>query len=326
MSYQINFIDLIKIIHLTLNFESEMRRFLIFFVVLNPIFGFLLNCDFKNEIFRVIGEVYSCDGSPSIFDGDFVRITDASGQHLMQLTNTDVKMVKISSNFNFISKMPLGLEKNFENFLGFSCNGCKINNINSNDLEAYKNLQFLQLTNTNLKKIPENLFINTPKLAFIDLSRNKIEIVGENFLINLDALEEVYLDENPCINGNGLEYSEILALIRFAEIFCADPNAITTTSTSEIEFIPTVESTGKFSTIDKETSVKTTLTPSTISTSSKNTEKTTQSSICDETTEEITGSSEYGGLLETTEDTSGGLGIFVSSCVILCSGFFILIL
>lgn len=182
-----------------------------------------------------IGRVYTCEAT--ILDAT-ANTTSYEGEHLPGNSSADVRMIDfgLNSNCSLLSKIPTDLTSIFPNFIAIYFIECGINFLSGTELEYYPQLEWFGLYRSELERIPENFFKNTPRMKFINFNNNKIERVGENLLENLDDLERVYFNNNVCISKYATSSEGIDELIEALRMNCADVETTTVITTSTTDW------------------------------------------------------------------------------------------
>ncbi len=76
----------------------------------------------------------------------------------------------------------------------------QINEIKKDAFAELVNLEWISLTDNNLRELSENIFEKNGKLKFIRLSKNQIHSIVPDFFEPLTNLEVLMMDENSCVD------------------------------------------------------------------------------------------------------------------------------
>jgi hypothetical protein len=131
-------------------------------------------------------------------------------------------------------KIPKGFLNYFPNFIGLFSWGCPISTLNGDELDEYPNLEFYSQEKSYLVRVPGNFFKSTPKMKVFNFYGKKIQNVGVNLFNHLIYLQQLYFDENTCINKDADSASEVPALIEELIQKCPDIEPETTTLSTQI--------------------------------------------------------------------------------------------
>ena len=160
-----------------------------------------IECKYSNHLW-LNGHKYTCQVSEISVIEPRARIATFKGIHLAGKTNIDVEAFWISGTQ--VEYFPRGLPTIFPRLTNVQVDGCGIKEISRKDFEGLGNLKILDLCNNELKSLPNDLFVETPKLHWIYIDDNKIERLSSQIFDPLDKtnLEAFWLGENPSINMN----------------------------------------------------------------------------------------------------------------------------
>lgn len=86
----------------------------------------------------------------------------------------------------------------FKNIKGVEISNCHLKQINQNDLKLLPELEFLALTNNDIKLLEDNLFSYNLNLEVVDFSGNGLFLMGITIFSNLEKLHS--LDIRPCLS------------------------------------------------------------------------------------------------------------------------------
>lgn len=222
----------------------ELIKVLLVFAMISSCLGITLEsfCSNTRSWLSSSAMVYSCF-STKLDNFEEVKLTTANNIHKVNgKTNDDVKSLSIGQekNLTFIPKKIQGI---FPTFNELHFDGCPINELKSDDLSEYTELNYFGITGTKIQHIPNDFLKATQKIVGINFSENEIERIEEEFLqnlLNISTLAYVNFGFNKCIKDE-LEAStkeEINKVIVKLRESCLYVPTTTTTSTT-----PTTEST-----------------------------------------------------------------------------------
>jgi Leucine-rich repeat (LRR) protein len=129
------------------------------------------------------------------------NIRAITGVHEQGKTNTDVLFVLFL--YNIVEYVPRGISLFFPNLVTLHINKCDLKQITREDLIGLESLQELRMMNNPLTTLPDDLFINMPKLKRISFKSNKLEYLSSKLLqpILRNGLEVVDFQENTRIDS-----------------------------------------------------------------------------------------------------------------------------
>lgn len=155
-------------------------------------------------------------------------LTRVSGNHKRGYSNNDVTYLKlVCDNSNILKVFPKGLLNIFPNLAHISIGGCPII-LNGDELRGIPNLESFAFYNSNLTRIPGNLFKPTQQIRLISFHDNQIEHVGEGLLNYLQDLELAGFENNKCIDFEFGNIKYIHLLKEMLRKSCPDVVATTT--------------------------------------------------------------------------------------------------
>ena len=148
------------------------------------------------------GIKYTCNVSKVSIIEPETRMATFKGIHEAGKTNMDVEGLCIADTN--VEYFPNGLEKIFPRLTNVLVINCGLKEISRKDFEGLGHLEELSLSNNELKSLPNDLFVDTPKLQSIYLQYNKIERLNSKILDPLDKknLKVFWLVKNPSISMN----------------------------------------------------------------------------------------------------------------------------
>ncbi|KAL7035528.1 hypothetical protein ACKWTF_008428 [Chironomus riparius] len=171
-------------------------------------FGLEFHCEFKfSQNYGLIGSVYQCKTSNPNFGLSDPVLYKISGNPTTGFTHRDVKLVEIDGAENLIY-IPQDMSNPglFPNLIALKMSNTGLKHLSGTQLNDYRNLMWLSLSNNQIIEVPDDFFQFTTNLRFIDFNSNSISIVGFDALtpINHQTLVYVGFKNNTCIDK---EYS-----------------------------------------------------------------------------------------------------------------------
>ena len=141
------------------------------------------------------------------------------------MCNIDVEGLWIIDNK--AEYFPRGLPTIFPILINLQLENCRLKEISSKDFEGLDNLMVLDLNQFEIKSLPNDFFVETPKLQFIYFNNNKIERLSSKILdpLNKKNLKQFWLGENSSISvyfakGGG---TTLEALMKKIDAKCLPP-------------------------------------------------------------------------------------------------------
>lgn len=171
-----------------------MKIFIVIFATLiSSTFAINFYCEFTNEIWTLLGEAMTCKATLTfLYSQNFTYDGNLSGDA------SEVQMIKISNKS--LSYIPKDMRTVFSNISAIHLGSCGINYLNNNDLENYKIIQWLSLSQNQIEYVPENFFKPTPDIKAVYFYGNRIKSVGFNSLQPLKYLKLANFRDNICIS------------------------------------------------------------------------------------------------------------------------------
>lgn len=158
------------------------------------------------------------------FSDNATHITGVTGTHASGKTNNDVKLV----NFHFVcwqyqlNLVPTGLQNYFQNFIAINFDDCLyFDDLKSDALATYPNLEWFGFFKTKVKRIPGTLFESNAKLKFAGFSNN-IMSVAPNLFNTTSNIEIIWFLESPCIDSFEFNRTLIPAFLERVNYYCPD--------------------------------------------------------------------------------------------------------
>jgi hypothetical protein len=181
--------------------------------------AFTVNCTFGTVAFPNMPLLYDC--MASILDmSNPNRLTGYTGNHLQGRSAEDVQNILfLTSNLTFI---PQGIHDVFPNIISIEMDRNLITTLSGFELYEYKNLQRLDVTQSQLTRIPGNLFANNLFLTSVQLRNSRIQRVGANLLDHLTRLELVSFWNNVCISEVAFTPETVIQIKENLRKLCPD--------------------------------------------------------------------------------------------------------
>jgi len=173
-----------------------------------------LECNFNiGPDYGAVGPIYRCEVKTNlnIKSPEDAIINAISGTHMSGKTNDDVLTFDAMSKI--IDYFPKGLEKWFKNLKAIRMLNGRLKQISQSDLKPFPNLVYLEIQNTDIQILEDDLFTNHPNIQVVWLLSNKIFHVGKNVFNNMNDITWLGFESNPCISINALNNSTAAKLI-----------------------------------------------------------------------------------------------------------------
>lgn len=119
-----------------------------------------------------------------------------------------------------VKTWPKTLKNFFPNLKAIQFYTTDLEEISSDDLKQFPNLEYLNLAFNLLKKLPGDLLGYTLKLKVVVFHNNKLANVGLGILDGLNSLSDVDFQANTCINLNAQTPDELETLKEELKINC----------------------------------------------------------------------------------------------------------
>lgn len=165
----------------------------------------LLDCNYGEKNYDVVGAVYACDARITKTGSSDDVVATVMGNHQSGQSSDDVKGLQISSQR--LENFPKQIERFFANLRVITFAKTEIFKISSDDLQPFPLLVNLIMSGNQLITLDGNLFEHTPNLQRIDFDDNKILHVGVGILNALNSLQTVWFDRNVCISQHAINMS-----------------------------------------------------------------------------------------------------------------------
>lgn len=155
------------------NFSVEKRKFRKFKMKVTCTYSM---CESKS----LVKPMYKCTIKEANIHEPYTKISKFEGVHMKGLSNLDVEFISFYKSV--VKYFPRNLHRSFPRLVYVNINDCGLQEITWRDLLGLENLHTFAITNCRLKTLPDDLFINSPKLSKIYFGFNKIEFATSNLL------------------------------------------------------------------------------------------------------------------------------------------------
>lgn len=159
---------------------------------------------------------------------DFI-INSVNGTHKEKMTNLDVRGFFISGEMEdkIVKVFPSNLSSFFPNLQRIHVKSCGLEKIDTENLQNFPNLIYLNLYYNKIKRLEQDLFKFNPKLSHITLESNLIEFIDYNEFDGLKKLTNLNLDRNKCIKDDAMgNRKKVLKLIEKIKEKCSKKNIL----------------------------------------------------------------------------------------------------
>lgn len=233
-------------------FRIKMKLLIIFTVLLffSCVYGIDVKCEFG--IFSQYNNQYTCELKTSVVNESLSALGKVYGIHkrktsISRYNNLDVVVFNYYSLF-YAKSLLKGVNAIFPNLKTIRCVENGLKSISSENFDGNKNLINVEIRQTPLIEIPENVFQGVPTLEVINLSenqiieikretfkglknlkefaisKNSIEIIPENLFIENMNLQIVDFSKNKIkiVSDNFIGMSANMIKFNFMENYCID--------------------------------------------------------------------------------------------------------
>lgn len=139
-----------------------------------------LECTFAWGSALLTKKIYSCVVKSEAIAKFNTRIEAFRGDHQPGKTDKDVESVYIECSG--LENFPHGLNEFFPKLTHLTINRCGLKSITKQDLNGLENLISFDISNTELKSLPNDLFENMRQLKIITFYGNKLEFMSSQIL------------------------------------------------------------------------------------------------------------------------------------------------
>lgn len=157
-----------------------------------------INCDFTKGLCTIYLGKYTCTVSSAAITKNNTRIKAFDGVHCPGRSNSDVAAIKFENTI--VEHFPRGLNKFFPNLESLFIRNCGLKTISRKDLIGLENLTGLSIFSNQLTSLPNDLFVNMPKLKNISFVGNNLEAISSKLFIPILDNELTYVDFRHNVN------------------------------------------------------------------------------------------------------------------------------
>ena len=175
--------------------------------------AFDLQCNF---IIRK--ELYSCTARNLSINEPHTKISSVSGNHLPNLTNSDVQNLEI--NKKNVIFLPINIAEYFPNLKRLAVKFSKLKFITPSDFLGLTQLHTIYLAENAIKELPCGVFDTNQRLQEIHMENNNLKSIGADIFEPLPHLKVVHFRQNSCINRDVNTTSEVPALLNAIKEKC----------------------------------------------------------------------------------------------------------
>ena len=152
-----------------------------------------IKCQFKEDNFSNVGNIYYCDVTSLDNSFNNMTIDGFTGVHIAGRTNNNVKGIYIHNTNTTYIPANLGFLSHLTTLIVHQSNLIEIKAENFLDMQ---NLEYLSLHDNELTSLASDTFSTLTKLKFLSLSFNQIEVIPSNLFSNNLNLERIDLNIN----------------------------------------------------------------------------------------------------------------------------------
>jgi hypothetical protein len=182
-------------------------KLLLILLLITSAQAILFTCEFRaNNSYSLIGEVYTCHVM-SIDFSDETELASYTGSHHQEKSNNDVKMLSIGFYGGKVDQPPSALplipketSKTFPNLIGVNFKDFNILPLTGDELKDFPDFEWILIMDTNLERIPGNLFAENRYVKLMNFENNKIKRVGDGLLDKLYTPKVIKFLNNVCIH------------------------------------------------------------------------------------------------------------------------------
>ena len=159
-----------------------------------------LSCDYKLVQCWSGKTRYVCHVSTGSITQPRTQITKFIGKHIENQTNKNVNEIHIKDMM--VHFFPRGVPNLFQGIVKLELRGCGLKEICRKDLQGLGSLRSVDLSHNKLRRLPDDLFIDTPQLEWISFENNLLVSFTSKLLdpIEDNRMEFVSFRNNPNID------------------------------------------------------------------------------------------------------------------------------
>lgn len=189
-----------------------------------------IECNFQYVGWIAIGTAYTCRTIQisNLYDKN---VNFINGSHINDLSDSNVSAIFFEDEID-LSFLPRNLNDFFPNLILINSWNTHFNEISSEQLRHFPDLQVFSIGQSSIKSLPFDLFQFNRNLIYIGIDNSQfLENIGENFLGGLWKLEIASFGHNRCINEIAYGYESIQELNRKLHISCSSISQSTSSTT-----------------------------------------------------------------------------------------------
>ncbi|KAL7039935.1 hypothetical protein ACKWTF_000185 [Chironomus riparius] len=159
-----------------------------------------IECNYGILGLWAVGNKYRCSVDNHLFvdSPEKAQIDDISGTHMNGKDNNDEIYFHIRSKA--VQYLPRGLEKFFKNVTGIAVWYDLLKEIHQFDFKPFKSLECVNIFESKIEIIEENIFDYNPNLIAVSFGKANIFHIGSTVFDHLSKLTSLHLGGNTCIN------------------------------------------------------------------------------------------------------------------------------
>lgn len=200
-----------------------------------------IRCQYRTEPFwdgSMDRKIYSCQLTSASITKPDIEIKTIVGDHGYLKDNNEVEAVQFKNTV--VEHCPRGLSKWFPRITVLEITNCGLKVISRAALSGHHHLEIINLANNQLTSLPDDLFLDTPKLKMVRCTDNKISRMSSKLLAPVkNGLKFVNFLGNAKINalyvpGHKLSTATVSDLMRVIDEMCDQPPSTTGETTSRL--------------------------------------------------------------------------------------------
>lgn len=185
-----------------------LRAFIVIMILIKQQQGSMavqINCEFKIVSSLMFDDTYSCVTRDFnvLTDNEIVDENEIMYHHLSGMTNIDVKALIIEHQK--VISAPDGIWRVFPNLEIIQITQSELKRISSDAFLNMFELKVLDLSENSIEELDENLFKDNSKLETISFKSNEIKTIAKNIFNHLQSLQSVSFKDNDCIDDEWTE-------------------------------------------------------------------------------------------------------------------------
>lgn len=198
-----------------------MFSILIFPAILSSTNSLNFKCNFQVQSWSSVGALYTCNNL--LIESFEVKssLESVIGVHQSGMTTNDVAALSIRDQN--LPELPQNMKTFFPNLRAILLYNSGLRSISSNDLQ-FPMLEYFASMLNKVHAIDGDLFKHTPALKVISFNRNSLDYVGENIFKDLNALINVDMSANDCVDFRAWTTTQIEQLSGKLLIDCTCSN------------------------------------------------------------------------------------------------------